>query len=104
MISARMDRKITIQNFTETTNSYGETVQTWTDFATVWADVKQQSARETWSAGKISEVEKTFTIRYMDGITSEMRIQYDGQNYQITGAPREIGRREGLEIMTKVTT
>lgn len=102
MISGRLDRRITIQEYTETTNDYGETVKTWADVVTVWAEVRQQSAREIWQAGKVAETEKMFRIRYRSGIDSTMRVVYDGKNYEITGEPREIGRRDGLEIQGKV--
>lgn len=101
MISGRMDRKITIQEYTESTNDYGEVEKSWSDVATVWAEVKQQSARETWQAGKVAETEMMFRIRYRSGINSKMRVVYDGDNYDIAGV-REIGRRDGLEIQAQV--
>lgn len=102
MISARMDRQITIQEYTVTgTNDYGEEIKDWVDFATVWAEVKQQSAREVWQAGKVSETEMMFRIRYRSGINTKMRIVYDGDNFDIGGV-REIGRRDGLEIQATV--
>ncbi len=100
MISARMDRKITIQEPTTTTNDYGEKETTWSELASVWADVKQQSARETWGAGKIAETEIAFKIRHRTGIDETCRVVYDSINYDITGI-REIGRQNGLEIMAK---
>ena len=42
-----------------------------------------------------------FRIRYIDGVTAKMRIVYDDVYYEITGKPREIGRKQGLEIMGK---
>lgn len=103
MISARMDRKIAIQQPTVTYNDYGEPETSWADPVNVWAEVKQQSARETWSAGKIAEVEVAFMIRYRSGIDETCRVVYDGSNYDISGV-REIGRQDGLEIMAKAQT
>ncbi len=101
MISGRLDRKITIQELTTTNDEYGEPVESWSDLATVWAEVKQQSAREMWESGKVSEVEMMFRIRYRSGIDTTNRISYDGDTYDITGV-REIGRRDGLEITGRV--
>ena len=103
MISARLDRKITIQQPTTTYNDYGEPVESWSDLASVWAEVKQQSAREMWESGKVSEVEAMFRIRYRSGIDSTYRVVYDNTNYDITGV-REIGRQDGLEIVGRVVT
>ncbi len=99
MISARMDRRITIQQPTVSYNDYNEQITSWSTFATVWANVKRQSAREIWAAGKTAEVDAVFTIRYMSGIDETFRIVFDSENYEITGAPRELGRQDGLEIM-----
>ena len=101
MISARMDRQITIQQQTVTYDDYGEPQTSWFDLATVWAEVRQQSARETWQAGKVVETEMAFKIRYRNGVNETCRVVYDGINYDITGV-REIGRRDGLEVMEKV--
>lgn len=102
MISARMDRQITIQEYTVTGyDDYGEGVKDWTNIATVWAEKKQQSARETWQAGKVVETEMAFKIRYRSGVDETCRVVYNGTNYDITGV-REIGRQDGLEIMARV--
>lgn len=100
-MSARMDRQITIQEYSESTNGYGEVEKSWSDVATMWAEARQQSARETWQAGKVAETEMMFRIRYRSGINSKMRVVYDDDNYDITGV-REIGRRDGLEIQAQV--
>ena len=103
MMSGRLDRKIIIQQQTTTKNAYGETIISWSDLTPMWAEVKQQSAREAWEAGKVSEIEMMFRIRYRSDIDNTMRIVYDGVNYDITGV-RELGRRDGLEIQAKVVT
>lgn len=102
MISARMDRRITIQEPTTTYNDYNEPIQSWSDLASVWASVKRQSARETWQAGKVAEVEAVFTMRYISGVSETCRIVYGSENYEITATPREIGRQDGLEIEARL--
>ena len=101
MIAGRLDRLIDIEQPTETQNDYGEKTVTWSHYATVYAEVVQQSAREAFGAGKIAETDAVFRIRYIDGVTAKMRIVYDDVYYEITGKPREIGRKQGLEIMGK---
>lgn len=97
----RQDRKITIQNFSTATNSYGEEVRTWGTFLEVYAELQnigsiggsesQEQARETATR------RLNFFIRWYTGITEDMRIVYDGNNYDIISI-HEIGRREGLRI------
>lgn len=97
MLAGRLDRKITLQKPTTTTDEYGEEETTWDDFRSVWADIQKQSGREMFEAGKLAEVEIVFKIRYLSEITPEWRIQYDGKDFDITHI-KEIGRRNGLEI------
>ncbi len=101
MISGRLDRKITLQEPTTTTNDYGETTTTYSDYTTTFANVKQQSSREVFGGGKVSEVEAVFTIRYLSGVTANWQIVHDGTTYEIMGKPREIGRQKFLEIMAR---
>lgn len=106
MISGRMDRRITIQNL-ETIppseqDTYGESQESWEDLATVWANVRQQTAREIFVGGKISEETLVFTIRHISGVTAASRVVYNSKNYMLLGEPREIGRKDGLEIIAKV--
>lgn len=102
MIAARLDRPITIQQYSETADSYGEPIKTWTTLVETFAGIKQQSAKELFSAGKISETDIVFTTRYVSGVTAKDRILYDGKYYYLTGEPRELGRQDGLEIAAKV--
>jgi len=105
VISGRMDRKITLQEPETGTNAYGETTTTWPEANHIetFANVKQQSSREVFGGGKVSEVENVFTIRYQT-MDETWRISYDSTIYEIVGKPREIGRRRFLEIMARSQT
>ena len=98
-----MDRKITLQEPETGTNAYGETTTTWPEANHIetFANVKQQSSREVFGGGKVSEVEAVFTIRYQSDVDETWRISYDSTIYEIVGKPREIGRRRFLEIMAR---
>lgn len=103
MKAGRLDRLVTIQTFTTTKNSMGEETKTWSDFAEVYARKRDISSREFFEAGaRQAEITTEFTIRYRSDVTTQMRIQLDGNTYQIVGPPQELGRREGLIIRTKV--
>lgn len=100
MKAGRLDRRITIQQNTPSTNSFGEQDESWADLDTVWAEVRTQSGREIFAAGTQAEIDIAFRIRHRTDLTRAMRIVYDGDNYDIL-AINEIGRREGLEIVGK---
>jgi SPP1 family predicted phage head-tail adaptor len=106
MISGRMDRKITIKPAVATQNEYGEEITSHPESAWIetFAEVKQQSAREVWQGGKVSETDTLFRTRYMAGFDETALISFEGTDYEITGKPRELGRQDGLEIMAKART
>lgn len=102
MISARMDREITIQVYTEAADSYGEPIKTWTTLAETFAHVRQQTAREIFTGGRVAETDIVFTTRYVSGVTAKDRILYNSKYYYLTGEPREIGRQDGLEMIARL--
>lgn len=93
-----LDRRVTIQRAAVLTNDLGEEVPTWSEHATVWAQVVPVSDGERWRAAEVGAAVTTrFRIRWGFGVTPEDRIAYDGRIYDVTGV-KEIGRREGQEI------
>lgn len=97
----KMDRRITIEQPTETQGSMGETLTTWSTFAEVWANAYSGSGREFVAARQINaEVSMQFQIRYIAGITATMRILYDGAYFDIDRIS-EVGRRERIDIFAK---
>lgn len=98
MRAGKLDRSITIQRFTSTVDEYGTPVMTWTDVATVRAQIMQASTEEFIRAyGASDKTVIIFRARWLSGITNADRISYDGANYNIKEV-KEIGRRKGLEL------
>ncbi|TFL16428.1 phage head closure protein [Jannaschia formosa] len=96
-----LDRRITLQRATETTNDFGEKVPAWGLLATVWAGFKPVSDGEKWRAGMVEAREfARFTIRYSSTVadlSAKDRLLFDGDPWSITGV-KELGRRQWLEI------
>jgi len=100
--SGQLDRKITIETFTEARNSVGEPIKTWATFLTTMAKVTHKSGREFFSAGQdVAETDTLFKIRHRTGITREMRILYQSNYYDIQEINPGATRREYLEIMAQ---
>lgn len=103
---SELNRKITIQQVTNTVDPEGIFVETWTDFATVWANRKPLSGREYFEAAAIN-AEKTvkYRIRYRRGIKANMRLfdVLDGKYYNIV-APLDdyYGDRTQTHLMCEV--
>jgi len=100
MRAGSMDRRVTLQRFTTTQDEYGEEIQTWTDLATVFAEVRQQGGREYLAAATIMADQRVvFFIRWYPGLTVLDRVSYGGALHDIEEV-REIGRRDGVELHT----
>jgi SPP1 family predicted phage head-tail adaptor len=99
MRAGQLDRTIVIQASTANPpNAFGEITYTWTTFATVRAQIMQQSTEEFLrNYGTTDSFAVIFRIRWLSGVTVQHRIQYDGKTLNIREV-KEIGRRHGLEI------
>lgn len=100
MRSGALDRTIRIQSFTSVDDGAGNQIETWTDEATVRAQVMQASTEEFRRAwGASTEPTYVYRIRWYDSLTLAHRIVADGIVRTIVEI-KEIGRRNGLEIRT----
>jgi SPP1 family predicted phage head-tail adaptor len=98
MKAGKLDRVITIQRFTSTVDDYGTPVETWTDVATVRAQLLQASTEEyIRAAGATDQAVVIFRTRWLDGVMNADRVSFDGSTYNIKET-KEIGRRVGLEL------
>lgn len=90
-----LNKRITFQTYTTTENDLGDTIKSWIDFKTVWANVTNLYGREYYAAMQ-TQAEKTvkFTIRYLKDLDSKnneygldttkvFRIQFSNSNYDI---------------------
>lgn len=101
LAAGELKHSITIQSRGEDmTDSYGGTVQTWDNVAIVRAKVTPLRARELIEAGSVqSKVTDKFVIRYLPGVTSDMRVQYDSRNYDIDAVIDVKGQGRVMEIL-----
>lgn len=99
MRAGRLNRRITIQQVTETQDTYNAITRTWATYKTVWAEVVPKSGREYLNqAETVTQSDVLFRIRFITGVTTKMRISYDSNIYDIQSIS-EIGYKEGLEII-----
>jgi SPP1 family predicted phage head-tail adaptor len=91
--------RVTVQQPSQTRNDVGETSLTWSDFATVWADVRSLGGREAERyAETIGLSTHKVTIRYLPGLISSMRVIYDSRTLEI-GQINELDRRWTQELI-----
>ena len=85
MNPGELNKRITFQRLTITTNENGFEVEEWEDFKTVWAAVTNLHGREYFEAATVQrENTVKFTIRYTKDINTSMRILFQGKQYNIT--------------------
>ena len=70
-------------------DKWGEPIDTWKYFKVgIWASKDPLLGNEFFTALTTdSKVEVKFNMRYVDGITSEMRIKHGDEIYEIIGPP-----------------
>jgi SPP1 family predicted phage head-tail adaptor len=92
MINAgKLRHVITYQAKTVTTDAYGGPVETWTTFATVRAAVAPLIGKDlVASMAAQSTAEMRINHRFVTGITSAMRIVWNGATYEIVGEPANV--------------
>ncbi len=75
MKAGRLRHRAKIQQVTETTNSHGDTIQAWADFATIDAEIVPQESREFFRAKQVqADITHLLRTRYVPGVTPEMRV------------------------------
>lgn len=102
MDAGRLDRRITIEELTESRDSVGGVVSTWDPRCLIWAQKVPITAREKFAPQQLAaDADTRFRIRYPNFTVSPKRHRVkDGvQTYDIRGV-LEVGRREGLDLLT----
>ena len=97
----QLDRRIEIQEPTETRSDSGGVDTSWTAVVRCYAGVAYGKTGNSESVAGDQPVATTrveFTIRYRTGLTETMRILYAGEYYNMLPPFREIGRRQFMAI------
>ena len=105
MITAsRLKRRITFQRKNPSTDFDGAGSESWTDVATVAAEVEDVLPSRGEKSNGVVNVERRparIRVRFRKDITADMRIIFGTRVMQITAGPAELGWRNGLELMAE---
>jgi SPP1 family predicted phage head-tail adaptor len=98
-VIGKLRDRITIEEKTQVEDGSGGFSETWSTFATVWAEVLPTSSAERFFAEKL---EMTTThkvrIRYLAGLSSSMRINLGARVLKIQGIVNLEERDRFLEL------
>ena len=93
--------RITIQQKSVTRDAEGGEIVTWAVFAVVSASVQSITGREFFASAQVnSTVTTKFGIRWLDGVTTAMRISYASKLYNIVTV-LDSDRRADLMLLTE---
>ncbi len=100
--AGRLRHVIVIQQRDAGLDSVGQQVRTWSTFATVRADFKFGGNAEAYQSDqRSSEQRGTFTIRFREGVTPQMRVLWRGQTWEIEGVGEPVFLEE-LELQAVI--
>lgn len=97
----RMDRRVTLQRVSTSADSWNHPRESWSDLGTVWATKQPRKATEPTEAGQVVALNVVdWFIRYRTDVLATSRLLEGSDVYEVTGV-QEIGRREGLRLITE---
>jgi SPP1 family predicted phage head-tail adaptor len=106
MQAGKLRHRLTIQQPDMNEGTAGEELPNYSTFATVWGDVQPLSGSEGLQGRQAtSEVTHKIIIRYHAGITSDMRITWNGRFFNLSQPPlnKDEHNRE-IELLCREVT
>lgn len=99
-------KRVKIQTYADTETGVAQVLNTYTDIAEVWANVKQLTGIAVTKFKNIgSNITHQITIKYRSDVTSEQWILYDGNRYRIRNI-QDAGdeKKRFLSLLTELDT
>lgn len=85
MRAGALRHKITIQETTESRDSVGSVINTWSTFLTARAELNPRIGKEYFDSDRLNADNTVlFRIRYRTGIGTKQRISWDSRIFNIT--------------------
>lgn len=97
-----MRQRVSIQSASVAKNSYGESIQTWTETAEVWAAVEPLEGREYFQAQQVqAETSIRVRVRYLSGVVPTMRIIYGARTLEVLAVIDRDEQHKELHLMCR---
>lgn len=98
-----LDRRVTIENYSASTNTYGEQIESWSTYRTVWAKIDFNGGNVKDEFEKLTGIAKVVFVRNLDiaNLTTKSRINYDSKTYYVQAVNEIEGREKFLELITE---
>lgn len=96
--AGKLRHRVIVEQATGGQNDYGEDIPAWATFATVNARIEPAGGAERFDTNTMKpETTHVVTIRYLDGLKTDMRLKFGTRILEILSA---ITRKEIKEMMT----
>lgn len=94
-----LKHRVAFEKLVAAVNENGFEIEEWKEYKVVWAKVSNLSGREYFQAATINK-EKTvkFLVRFIDGISEDMRIRFNEKQYDIVAIDNIKYENKYLEI------
>lgn len=94
--------KVLIESKANAQDAYGAITETWSTYATWWAQIQPLSGREYVEAAKVnSEVGVKMKGRYISGVTPIMRAKFGTRIYAVVAVINIEERGREMELFCK---
>lgn len=105
MRAGRLSNKVEFQRCVETSNAFGEPIQTWGDLFTCWVAIEPLKGAERFSAMQVqSDVDTRIVTRWCQNLSSlntKDRVKYGNKMYDIKAVLNINERDTELHVMCK---
>ena len=103
MQAGRLRHRVLIQKYEQTFDGWGTPIKGWADWAQVWAAIEPLRGQEFIAAQAAqSSTTVRVRIRRRPGITTEMRLVFEGRFYNIKAVIETETRRREVQLMCEV--
>ena len=102
MRAGLLRHRLTIQIPSKSTNDFGEWIESWNDWATVWGSIEPNLGKRYFEAKQAnSDVQGLIRIRYRTGLLPTMRVKYGNQIFKIISIVHPFEKKQELHILYK---
>jgi len=102
MQAGKLQHRIALQSSSVAADTFGEPIQTWTTYGTVWADVQPFSGRERLYAQQAgAETNYRVIIRYNSSVLPTHRVYWGTKYLEINAVINTGANNEQMELMCK---
>ena len=98
-----LNSRVVVQQQSTTQDALGQPLNTWSTFATVWANVRHTSGVESIKADALTPVVRaSIRVRYRGDLTAAMRVVHGSTTYNVVAVMPDIGGKEYVDLACEV--